>query len=153
MESVEPILLKKVHSDHVINLLSDFEYYEGSKRHHIFIFPLLERNLLQQLLRKGKTPEEVLRIAHDVCSGLRDLHSKGIIHQDLKPENIVFDKKNDRFVLIDLGSATLLLNKAKKKYHYIQSSFYRAPEICLRRDYDFRVDVWSLGCIMVELLT
>ncbi len=46
MESVEPILLRKVESDHVVPLLSDFKYVEGTKRHHIFIFPLLQQNLL-----------------------------------------------------------------------------------------------------------
>lgn len=64
----------------MISLLSDFEYVEGAKRRHIFTFPLLDQNLLQILIYKRKTPDEILKIARDICHGIRDLHAVGIIH-------------------------------------------------------------------------
>ena len=74
-----------------------------------------------------------------------------IIHCDLKPENIILKCQNrSSLKVIDFGSSCF---HEKRIYTYIQSRFYRAPEIMLGISYTTSIDMWSLGCIMVELFT
>jgi dual specificity tyrosine-phosphorylation-regulated kinase 2/3/4 len=68
----------------------------------------------------------------------------------LKPENILFKTSDHKeVVVIDLGSATF---NDRKIYNYIQSRYYRAPEVVLGLEYSSAIDIWSFGCILVELL-
>lgn len=81
---------------------------------------------------------------------LKFLKSKGIIHCDLKPENILFLKKGKNVKLIDFGSATFINDTA---FYYLQTRPYRAPEVVFGCEFDFAVDMWSIGCIIYELIT
>lgn len=75
----------------------------------------------------------------------------GLIHSDLKPENIVFKLESDSHVkVIDFGSATYIYEQCQD---YVQTRPYRAPEIIFGCEYNYAVDMWSLGCILYELLT
>lgn len=72
-----------------------------------------------------------------------------IIHCDLKPENILLKEPNKSGIkIIDFGSSTFM---DERVYTYIQSRFYRAPEIMLGIPYNCSIDMWSFGCIMAEL--
>lgn len=84
-----------------------------------------------------------------LLKGLNYLKSLDIIHCDLKPENILLKYPNKAdIVIIDFGSATFF---NQKQHFYIQSRFYRAPEIILGIPYTAAIDMWSLGCILAEL--
>ena len=91
------------------------------------------------------------RFAHQIVHALYFLSQVGVIHCDLKPENILL-KENKRSVVkvIDFGSSCL---QSEKMFKYIQSRFYRAPEVILELDYGCPSDMWSCGCILVELVT
>ena len=93
----------------------------------------------------------VKRFTLQILNGLNFLEALEIIHCDLKPENILlkYPNKSD-IVLIDFGSATF---SNEKQHTYIQSRFYRAPEIILGIPYTTSIDMWSLGCILSELHT
>ena len=72
-----------------------------------------------------------------------------IIHCDLKPENILLKEKNKSAIkVIDFGTGTF---QKSTYYTYIQSRYYRAPEIILGIPYTCAIDMWSLGCILIEL--
>jgi serine/threonine protein kinase len=74
----------------------------------------------------------------------------GIIHCDLKPENIMLVSSQKAGVkIIDFGSSC----KKLSKYRYVQSRYYRAPEVLLDLPYDLSIDMWSVGCVLAELLT
>ena len=74
-----------------------------------------------------------------------------IIHCDLKPENILLKQPNKSGIkIIDYGSSCF---QYQRIYTYIQSRFYRAPEIILGIPYTTSIDMWSFGCIMAELYT
>jgi dual specificity tyrosine-phosphorylation-regulated kinase 2/3/4 len=72
------------------------------------------------------------------------------VHCDLKPENILLKKANKSGIkLIDFGSSCF---ENERYYTYIQSRFYRAPEIMLGIPYTTAIDMWSCGCIVFEFL-
>ena len=72
-----------------------------------------------------------------------------VIHCDLKPENILLRVSNrSALKVIDFGSSC---SRTKQMYVYIQSRFYRSPEVILGLPYSQAIDMWSLGCILVEL--
>ena len=74
---------------------------------------------------------------------------ENIIHCDLKPENVLLKNPNKSGIkLIDFGSSCF---QNERIYTYIQSRFYRAPEIILGIPYTVGIDVWSFGCILAEL--
>ena len=72
-----------------------------------------------------------------------------IIHCDLKPENIMLKQSGKTGIkIIDFGNACF---SNKKMFKYVQSRFYRAPEIIMELPYSTQIDMWSLGCILYEL--
>ena len=74
-----------------------------------------------------------------------------MIHCDLKPENILLrHPKRSAIKLIDFGSSC---RDGQTVYSYIQSRFYRSPEVLLGCSYSTMIDMWSLGCILVEMHT
>lgn len=83
--------------------------------------------------------------------GFLSLPELRIIHSDLKPENILLiSPRRSAVKVIDFGSSC---RSHEKLYTYIQSRFYRSPEVLLGMGYSLAIDMWSLGCIMVELHT
>jgi dual specificity tyrosine-phosphorylation-regulated kinase 2/3/4 len=82
---------------------------------------------------------------------LNFVHSIGLVHSDVKPENILLASYSRAKVkLIDFGSSCYLTDRQSS---YIQSRSYRAPEVVLGLPYDGRIDIWSLGCVVAEMFT
>jgi len=120
------------------------------------VFELLSSNLydvLQKTKFKGLSLSLIRKIAYQVLTSLYFLSPSGtnIIHSDLKPENILLREPTKSGVkIIDFGSSC---RRNEQIYTYIQSRFYRAPEVILGLPYSQAIDMWSLGCILVELHT
>lgn len=134
----------------IVRLKSHFRF----RRHICMVFELLSWNLYDLLRSNSYLGLSVLlvkRITTQLLISLRFIREKQIIHCDLKPENVLLRANNRSLVkLIDFGSACFLENRL---YTYIQSRFYRAPEIILGAAYSFPIDMWSLGCLVAELLS
>ena len=78
------------------------------------------------------------------------MQNQSVIHCDMKPENILFtDETYSKIKIIDFGASC---EDCSTGFSYVQSRYYRAPEIVLGLSYDFEVDMWSLGCILYELI-
>jgi dual specificity tyrosine-phosphorylation-regulated kinase 2/3/4 len=100
---------------------------------------------------KGLSLGLIRRFAIQLLQCLQFLREHTIIHCDLKPENVLLKCRNKSGIkLIDFGSSCFVHEKI---YTYIQSRFYRAPEIMLAIPYTPAIDIWSLGCILAELFT
>eukprot|EP00826_Nyctotherus_ovalis_P059268 TRINITY_DN8222_c0_g3_i2.p1 TRINITY_DN8222_c0_g3~~TRINITY_DN8222_c0_g3_i2.p1 ORF type:complete len:546 (-),score=130.52 TRINITY_DN8222_c0_g3_i2:698-2335(-) len=100
---------------------------------------------------RGLSLNLIRKYAYQMLHSLTILRKHSIIHCDLKPENILLKLKSKSEVkLIDFGSSCF---SHKRVYTYIQSRFYRAPEIMLALPYTTAIDMWSLGCILCELFT
>lgn len=88
--------------------------------------------------------------------GLAGLKSLGIVHADLKPDNIMFNEgfgNNLLVKIIDFGWAFHIKNSHKVFCKKIQAIPYRAPEVCFQKNLDYGLDLWALGCIMPEIVT
>ena len=100
---------------------------------------------------RGFSLKLIRRFAKQLLSSLILLKSKKVIHCDLKPENVLLaHPARSEIKVIDFGSSCL---ENEKVYTYIQSRFYRSPEVILGMTYGMPIDMWSLGCILAELFT
>lgn len=124
-------------------------------REHLCICTELLGINLYELIKfnkfKGLPVKVVRHFTQQILEALRFLDSKEIIHCDLKPENILLDDPiRGRVKIIDFGSSCY---ESEKVYTYIQSRFYRSPEVILGMVYNRKIDIWSMGCIIAELVT
>ena len=89
-------------------------------------------------------------VAKETAEALQYTHSQGIVHCDIKPENILFmSERLDHVKLIDFGCSCFVGNII---FAYVQSRYYRAPEVVLGMTYAKEIDMWSLGCVIYEML-
>ncbi|KRZ70813.1 Serine/threonine-protein kinase minibrain, partial [Trichinella papuae] len=137
---------------YIVKLKTDFMW----KSHLCLVFELLSYNLYDLLRNtnfRGVSLNLTRKFAQQLCTALLFLSTPelSIIHCDLKPENILLcNPKRSAIKIIDFGSSCQM---GQRIYQYIQSRFYRSPEVLLGIAYDMAIDMWSLGCILVEMHT
>ncbi|CAD8052206.1 unnamed protein product [Paramecium sonneborni] len=142
------LLNKKKEHECIIKLIDYFLF----KNHVCIVFPLLGFNLeelLQETKYQGLSLYMIKNILKQLISGLEFLHQLNWVHCDIKPENILFtDYKAKQIQIIDFGSASEV---NVNLYYYIQSLYYRAPEIILGYKKTCAIDMWSVGCVAAQL--
>jgi dual specificity tyrosine-phosphorylation-regulated kinase 2/3/4 len=135
-------------SMNIVNARSSFYF----RQHLCIAFELLSVNLYEFIKNNqfmGVSVGLIRRFAVQLLTALRYLRKQKIIHCDLKPENILLKQPNKSGIkVIDLGSSCF---EGERVYTYIQSCFYRSPEVILGLPYSTAIDMWSLGCILAEL--
>ncbi|KAK9898880.1 kinase-like protein, partial [Cystobasidium minutum MCA 4210] len=100
---------------------------------------------------RGFSTTLIRRFTTQILAALALLRHHRVVHCDLKPENILLKHPAKSAVkVIDFGSSCF---ENEKVYTYIQSRFYRSPEVILGMNYHMAIDMWSLGCILAELYT
>ena len=126
------------------------------RNHQCLVFEMLSLNLYELLKNTqfgGVSLNLIRKFAKQVLKALAFLARSDvdIIHCDLKPENILLrHPKKSGVKVIDFGSSC---RSNKRMYSYIQSRFYRSPEVILGLPYGVAIDMWSLGCILAEMHT
>ncbi len=129
-----------------------------------FVMEFLDgHSLRQELTANGPLPvERVMAILRQVCKALGATHEKGIIHLDVKPDNIMLlaeKRRGDRVKVVDFGIAGLLNVEAEKQESaaspdkVVGTPDYLSPERIRGRGYDHRSDIYSLGAMAYEMLT
>lgn len=121
------------------------------------VFELLDMDLyrMMQMRKLNDDPfshEEIRHIIHQIASALDYIHSHGFFHRDVKPENVLIQKKTT----VKLGDFGLVkeIRHPTPFTEYVSTRWYRAPENVLgSRSYNYPVDIFALGCIMAELYT
>lgn len=113
---------------------------------------------LDQLLGKPMPVEQFLSIAQQLATALEHIHSRGVVHKDLKPQNILFDQTTGHIQLIDFGISTLSpfeLQSARHPSMLEGALAYMSPEQTgrMNRALDHRTDLYSLGITFYEMLT
>ncbi len=113
------------------------------------------RALIQERANEKKnfTPEEAVQITEQICRALEATHNVGVIHRDLKPQNIMRDSTG-RILLMDFGLARTVEGDGMTQTGALVGTMeYMSPEQALAKDLDQRSDLFTLGLILYELLT
>ncbi|XP_019378201.1 PREDICTED: serine/threonine-protein kinase 36 isoform X2 [Gavialis gangeticus] len=141
-------IMRGLHHPNIVQMLDSFE----TDKEVVVVTDYAEGELFQILEDDGSLPEEqVQAIAAQLVSALYYLHSHRILHRDMKPQNILLGK-GGVIKLCDFGFAramsihTLVLTSIKG------TPLYMAPELVQEQPYDHAADLWSMGCILYELL-
>ena len=105
------------------------------------------------LARKLYFKEQLIWIYFlQMCLGVKYLHEHNIIHRDLKTSNIYLGE-GDKIVIGDFGISKIFNNNQSMSRTFIGTPYYMSPEMLGQREYDKKADIWSLGCVLYELLT
>lgn len=148
----ELLLLKHMKHENVIGLLDIFSPSVSSADFNdiYFVTHFMGADLNQIIRTQKLSDDHVQFLVYQILRGLKYIHSAGIIHRDLKPSNLVVNEECD-LKIVDFGLAR---QAEAEMTGYVATRWYRAPEIMLNwMHYDQTVDVWSVGCIMAELIS
>ena len=145
----EEELTKKCGSDNIINFYQKLE----TPNSIIFELEFCAQNMMEYLRNNGelrKEPENFKKLVLSLANALLIIHSNGIIHRDIKPNNIFLKFEDDLSIikLGDFGCATYIKDNTSDP---IGTIIYCAPEIINNYKYDEKCDLWSLGITLYEL--
>ena len=150
----EAEILKKLDHENIIKYYESFE----EKGYFFIIMEYCETDL-KQFIQNYKSEKNyiseflILDFVLDICCGLKEIHSHNIIHRDLKPENL-FVSNQLKIKIGDFGISKQLESPLKHtQTKNIGTFLYMAPEMILENEYNYKVDIWALGCIVYELCT
>ncbi|KAJ5752327.1 hypothetical protein N7520_009244 [Penicillium odoratum] len=140
--------------------LKAFYYSNGDRKDEVYLNLVLEYvpetvYRASRYFNKLKTTMPMLEVKlyiYQLFRSLAYIHSQGICHRDIKPQNLLLDPNTGILKLCDFGSAKILIEN-EPNVSYICSRYYRAPELIFgATNYTTKIDVWSTGCVMAELM-
>lgn len=144
-------LMRLVNHINIIGLLDVFTPQKTLEEFQdvYLVMELMDANLCQ-VIQMELDHERISYLLYQMLCGIKHLHSAGIIHRDLKPSNIVVDRRCTLKIL-DFGLA-----RSRGHNHnmtqYVITRYYRSPEVVLGMRYGPNVDIWSIGCILGEMI-
>ncbi|XP_077567018.1 mitogen-activated protein kinase 12 [Stigmatopora nigra] len=144
-------LLKHIKHENVIGLLDVFTADLSLDKFHDFylVMPFMGTDLAKVMKLQRLSEEKIQYLVYQILKGLKFIHSAGIIHRDLKPGNLAVNPDCELKIL-DFGLAR---QADTQMTGYVVTRWYRAPEVILSwMHYSQTVDIWSVGCIMAEML-
>merc|ERR1712223_232691 len=145
-------MLKHMNHENIIGLQDVFTPSPSlSEFSDLYLVTHLMGADLNNIVKTQKLSDDHVQfLVYQILRGMKYVHSAGIIHRDLKPSNIAVNEDCELKIL-DFGLARPTENEMTG---YVATRWYRAPEIMLNwMHYTLTVDIWSVGCIMAEMLT
>jgi myosin-light-chain kinase len=136
------------------NIVNIHGVFEDAKRIYLVLEHLNQDSLSTFLIQKGNllTKSQALDILSQVTLAIKYLHSNGIVHRDIKPDNIGISDNNGKLVakLLDFGLSDVTISSTEVLTEPCGTIYFCAPEI-MKRKYNLSVDIWSLGVVMCYL--
>jgi len=152
-------IMRRLEHCNIVKLMYFF-YTSGEKKDEIYLNLVLEfipetvYKVARQYSKSKQTiPAMFIKLyMYQLFRSLAYIHSQGICHRDIKPQNLLLDPDSGILKLCDFGSAKHLV-RGEPNVSYICSRYYRAPELIFgATDYTTNIDVWSAGCVFAELM-
>jgi len=142
----EIICLDECRHENIINLLETF----FNKNKIWYTMDFCDGGSLRQVITEADlNSNQISYIMVRIVRGLHHLHKNGFIHRDVKSDNVLFSLSGD-VKLCDMG---LVIKEQERPCSMVGSRYWMAPEVIRREQYDYKIDVWSLGALLFELLT
>jgi serine/threonine-protein kinase len=155
----EAAAASRLKNPHVVKVIS-FGIYENRP---YLAMELIEGQSLAERMKGAAAPskELIVKIFVQCCQALQEAHDRGVVHRDIKPANIMLSNpagENDFVKITDFGIAKLLPGSGQPLQHLTQtgevfgSPAYMSPEQCQGKSIDRRADIYSLGCVLYEMI-
>lgn len=152
----EYMILQAVKSVGIIQMRGFYCNYNLGKWDLAICMPLYSmtlRDFYKSNCKKPTYPAQVSRLMNTICHGVYALHRVGILHLDIKPDNILINPETMDVRLIDFGISQYIGCITHKQFWKdVVTLWYRPPEIINSQPFDHKADVWSVGCILGELI-
>ncbi|XP_034559985.1 glycogen synthase kinase-3 beta-like isoform X2 [Notolabrus celidotus] len=152
-------IMRKLDHCNIVRLRYFF-YSSGEKKDEVYLNLVLDfvPETVYRVARHFNKAKNIIPIIYvkvymyQLFRSLAYIHSQGVCHRDIKPQNLLVDPETAILKLCDFGSAKQLV-RGEPNVSYICSRYYRAPELIFgATDYTANIDIWSAGCVLAELL-
>lgn len=148
-------------SIYIVKLLCVEQMHKKGKSALYLVFEYIDTDLKKYIELHGRNhgqarvplPMKLIKsFMYQLCKGIAHCHRHGVMHRDLKPQNLLVDKERGLLKIADFGLGRAFTVPLKSYTHEIVTLWYRAPEVLLgATHYSTPVDIWSVGCIFAEL--